>query len=340
MGEDLQQIKPTVLIAVPRIFERVLLKVRAGLADKGGLAPQLFDWTVDVGWHRFNYQQQRAVWHPKLLLWPLLQPLVANKIMAKLGGRVRVAVCGGAPLSTEVAKVFIGLGLPLIQGYGLTESSPVISVNRLESNDPASVGAPLRDVEVKIGEQDELLAKSPGIMLGYWRNEEVTRAIVDAQGWLHTGDKATIREGRIYITGRLKDIIVMANGEKVSPADMEAAVTKDGLFEQVMVVGEGRPYLTALVVLQYELQRRLLVELGLKGEPVQLLQHELVKKAVLQRISTCLREFPGYAQIRRIALLSEPWTIENGLLTPTLKLKRTVICETYRQEIEGLYRGH
>ncbi|HSH44031.1 MAG TPA: AMP-dependent synthetase/ligase, partial [Arenicellales bacterium] len=248
LAEDLDRLRPTILIAVPRIFERVYGRIQDQLHQGGPLKRGLFHLTVGTGWRRFQRRQGRARWAPTLLLWPLLRRRVADTVLMKLGGRLRAAVSGGAAIPEPVSRLFIGLGLPLLQGYGLTETSPVISVNTFQDNDPASVGVPLRDTEVRIGPGDELLVRGPGIMLGYWNNHTATREIIDPDGWLHTGDQVRIGHGRIYITGRLKDILVMSNGEKVPPADMEAAIMLDSLFDQALVVGEGRPYLTALIV--------------------------------------------------------------------------------------------
>ncbi len=221
------------------------------MEKKGELAKRLFDLTVSIGWKRFLFQQGRGRWPLGSLLWPLLERLVAGKVSAKLGGRLRAAVSGGAALNEEIARVFIGLGVPIVQGYGLTETAPIVSANPLEDNIPGSVGVPIRNVQVKIGADDELLVKGPGVMLGYWNNHAATAQVIDPDGWLHTGDQARIDErNHIYITGRIKDILVLSNGEKIPPGDMESAIALDPLFEQVMVVGEGRPYLTALLVLE------------------------------------------------------------------------------------------
>jgi long-chain acyl-CoA synthetase len=337
LGDDLMKVQPTAIIAVPRIFEKVYGRIKDQLKKKSPFARRLFDLAVAVGWTRFEYQQGRVGWSPKLLLWPLLERVVARNVVAKLGGRLRLAVSGGAPLSPEIARVFIGLGIPIVQGYGLTETSPVISVNSLEDNIPASVGLPIRGTEVKIGENDELLVKGPGVMLGYWNNHKATTEVLDPDGWLHTGDQARIEKGHIFITGRLKDILVLSNGEKIPPADMELAIALDPLIEQVMVVGEGRPYLTALVVLDPEQWKALAGELELDpGDPANL-HEKKVQNAVLQRIKMSLKDFPGYAKIRKVHLSLEPWTIEEGLITPTLKVKRPRVLERFAREVEALY---
>jgi long-chain acyl-CoA synthetase len=332
LGEDLLSIRPTILIAVPRIFERVYAKIQEKLASDSSIARKLFTTAVETGWLRFEQQQGRADWSPRLVLWPLLNRLVASKIQAKLGGRLRFAVSGGAPLSPDIAKVFIGLGVPILQGYGLTETSPIITANPIEDNLPASVGVPLPGLEVMIGEDDELLCRSPSVMPGYWNNPKATTEAIDAEGWLHTGDKVRIENNHVFITGRIKEIIVLANGEKVPPADMEMCIGLDKLFDQVLVIGEGRPYLSALVVLN----RDSCVELSINPEVVD----EGQEQRLLERIANRLVDFPGYAKIHRLAVIQEPWTIENGLLTPTMKTRRNQILERYADVVESLYHGH
>jgi len=340
LAEDLQSIRPTVLVAVPRIFERVYGRVAEQMQKKGRLAQLLFDKTVEIGWKRFLRQQKRGGWSAGFLLWPLLNRLVADKIVSKLGGQMRVAISGGAALSEEIAHVFIGLGLQIVQGYGLTETAPIVSANPLENNLPDSVGLPIRGVKVRIGADDELLVKGPGVMLGYWNNHAATAQVIDPDGWLHTGDQARIGEsGHIFITGRLKDILVLSNGEKIPPSDMEMAITLDKLFEQVMVVGEGRPYLSALVVLSADHWPAFAQELGLDPIDPHSLDNHKVHSAVGRRIKAALKDFPGYAKIRRVHLSLEPWSIDNGMLTPTMKVKRAKVLEQYAAEINAMYTG-
>jgi len=228
----------------------------------------------------------------------------------------------------------------LLQGYGLTETSPVISVNLPDDNIPESIGTTIPSVTVKLGENDELLTTSPCVMRGYWKNPEATQSVIDEVGWFHTGDKARQDErGHLYITGRLKDIIVMGNGEKVPPADMEMSIGTDPLFAQVMIVGEGKAFLSALIVLNPEGWNELALLLKVDPQQRESLQLKPVHQTILSRISHSVRDFPGYAQIRRVALFLEPWTIDNGLLTPTLKMKRARILEHHAAEIEQMYKG-
>jgi len=337
LGDDLVHIRPTVLIAVPRIFERVYGKIKDQLKKKPAIARKLFHAAVDVGWRRFQYQQGRTGWSPKLMLWPLLNKLVARNVVEKLGGRLRAAVSGGAPLSPDIAKVFIGLGVPIVQGYGLTETSPVISVNPLEDNIPSSVGVTIRGTRVKIGDHDELLVRGPGVMLGYWNNHKATTEMIDPDGWLHTGDQVRIENGHIYITGRIKDILVMSNGEKVPPMDMELAISLVLTIEQVLVIGEGESYLAAICVVNPEEWPALAKQFSLDSDAADALLDCKLHAALLRDIKSRLKDFPGYAKIRRLILTLDPWSVDNGLLTPTLKVKRAKVLKKFAAEIKSLY---
>lgn len=334
LAEDLVSQRPTILISVPRIYERVYNKIQAQVAGKSPFAQSLFANAIEVGWRRFQKGGGGG------LRWPVLKALVANKIMAKLGGRLRLAICGGAPLSADVAKTFIGLGLNLIQGYGLTETSPIISGNPENDNDPASVGTPLPGIEVKVGDDDEILTRSPSVMLGYWNNPTATREMIDEDGWLHTGDKGVLENNHIYITGRLKEIIVLSNGEKVPPVDMEIAIALDPVVEQVLVLGEGKPFLSAIVVLESETWRLEAEALGVDVEDAAALNSETVCKWMLARIATQLKGFPGYAKLRAVSVRTTPWNISDGTMTPTMKLRRAVIVEQNQDCISAMYKGH
>lgn len=340
LAEDMQQVRPTILIAVPRIFERIHDRLQQQLRQQSVIKRLIFNLTVNTGWQRFEWQQGRRRWSPQQLLWPLLGKLVINTFQQRLGGKLRLAVSGGAPLPAYAARMFIGLQLNLLQGYGLTETSPVISVNPPDRNEPGSVGLPIKGVQVKIGEQQELLAKGPGNMLGYWNNHKATAQTIDPQGWLHTGDQARIADsGHIFITGRIKDILVLSNGEKVPPADIESAILSNTLFEQALVVGEGQPYLAAILVFDGEQWPDLAQSLGLDPMQSSSLDSKKLQQHVIKLLRQSLHEFPAYARIRRVSLSLQPWTIENGLLTPTLKVKRPAVMDRYQQEIAGLFSG-
>ncbi len=330
LSEDLQTIKPTMFVSVPRIFERALTKIQDKLSTESEFKQKLVRKAADIGWHHFEYKQKRGRWSPAFFLHPILQRIVASKIAERLGGRLRIIVCGGAALPEYVSHFFIGMGLKLQQGYGLTETSPVISVNPVEDNDPESVGTPLTDVEVKKNANGELMVKSPGIMQGYWNNQSATTAMIDPDGWLHTGDIVRIENNHIYITGRLKEIIVMSNGEKVPPSDMESAITRDPLFEQVVVFGEGMSRLGAIVVLNEEEHKKISSHSEKYGDSI---SNDVTNDVILESMNKQLSTFPGYARVEHLIIADSPWTIEDGFMTPTLKLKRNQIMKQYEEEI-------
>ncbi len=341
LAEDLGVIRPTLLISVPRIYERIWGAIRAKLDEGPPMRKKLFMTAVDVGYARFEHAQGRGPWKASFLLWPLLNKLVASKVLARLGGRMRAAMSGGAALPPEISRVFIGLGLPVLQGYGLTETSPIACANSPEDNLPASVGTALAGIQVRIGENNALLIKGPNVMMGYWNNEPATRAMIQPDGWLNSGDTARIDEtGHVFITGRIKEIIVLSNGEKLPPVDMENAILRDPLFEQVMILGEGKPYLSVIVVPNVEHWNKLSAEKGWKGNDSSMLASEAVEQELKARVSAQMKEFPGYAQVRRVTVSLEPWSVENGLLTPTLKLKRPKVMEKFNAEVDRMYAGH
>jgi long-chain acyl-CoA synthetase len=311
LAEDLASERPTVMFAVPRVFEKFAARVNQALA-KSPAKKLLFQLVTAAGG-----RAKRGTAGPiDRMVLALLLERVAGPVLARMGGRMRLAVLGGAPLDPAIAWLFLGLGLPVLQGYGMTEASPVISVNRPEDNVPESVGKPLDNVEVRIAAGGELLARGPSIMKGYWNNPEASAKSLDREGWLHSGDLAEIRDGKIFIRGRLKDVLVLSNGEKLPPQDVELAILGDGVFEQGILIGEGRPFLTLVAV-----------------------THETDEKSLIQRANERLKGFPGYVRVRRVVTTREPWTVDNGLLTPTLKVKRGRVQEKFSAEIERAYAG-
>ncbi|WP_454616668.1 AMP-dependent synthetase/ligase [Bradyrhizobium cenepequi] len=331
LPDDLKQVQPTVLISVPRIYERIYALIMQHSEAAGRFERELLDLTVAVGGRRFDARQEGS----KLslfdrMIWPLLKRLVADKVLAQFGGRLRVAVSGGAAIGGRVIRLFLALGLDILQGYGMTETSPVVSVNTADDNDPRSVGRPLDGIEVRISEDQELLVRGPSVMLGYWHRPEETSRVKESDGWLHTGDQARIEGGRITITGRIKDILVTSTGEKIAPVDLETAILADPLFEQAMVIGENRPFLAALVVLNakaWEREKARVMGSGAEAETAFL----------VKRIAEAVKAYPAYATPRAAWWTLEPWTIAAGLLTPTLKNKRPALEHRFAAEIEQIY---
>jgi len=336
LAEDLTIIRPTLLVAVPRIFEKIHSALMGSLKNRSPFMRSMFQTAVESGWQTFLYQQGRATWTSSQLLYPVLNKLIAEKVRARFGGRLRIIISGGAALSSDIAKVFIGLGLPIYQGYGLTETSPVISVNRHDDNRPEGVGKPLPGIEVRTEENGELVVRGHCVMQGYWQNQTATSNAIDKYGWLHTGDKAVITDGHIRITGRLKEIIVLSNGEKVSPTDMEMAISMDPLFDHCLVIGEGRPYLTMLAVLNQGLFEELGQQEGFPADESALSRPE-IRTLMMKRVEQQLTGFPGFVFIKDVGLSLKPWTVEDGLLTPTLKLKRAAIERQMASELHRMY---
>ncbi|MCK5696520.1 MAG: long-chain fatty acid--CoA ligase [Gammaproteobacteria bacterium] len=341
LSDDLMIIKPTLLISVPRIYESVYAKIEKGLLKSSFMSRLLFKLTIQIGWNRFLYQQKRSSFCLSCLFWPLLKPLVADKVMQKFGGNLRLAATGGAAIPFPVAKTFIGLGLTLIQGYGLTETSPVATFNHLDNNDPHSIGHPLEGIELKIGEHEELLIKSPGVMMGYWNNHVATAEAIDAEGWFHSGDQARIDEhtGHVYITGRLKDVLVMSNGEKVPPTDIENTIITDPQFEHGLILGEGQAYLGMILVLNSEAWVHIAEHNNVDPFDKKNLQNKAVKNQIVRHLRVLLHDFPAYAKIRKVILTLDPWTVENGILTPTLKVKRPKVLALFKDEIDEIYHS-
>ncbi len=338
LREDLATVQPTVFLSVPRLYERIYAAIRERAA-RNVLKRFLLAVTVGIGWQHFEWKQGRGP-RPGLLsrlARPLHHHLVARQILMAFGGRTRVAVSGGAPLPREVARFLIGLGLPLVEGYGLTEAAPVVTATALEDNLPGSAGRPLKGSEVRLSDEAELLIRAPSIMQGYWKDSDATAAAFGAQGWLKTGDIAEIRDGRVFIRGRLKDIIVLSTGEKISPDPIEAAILRDPLIGQACVLGDGKPFAVAVLVMERERWSKLANEL--KADPHEP-NAEAVNAEVLARIARNLMDFSKPAQIRGVHLVLEPWSIDHGLLTPTFKVKRYAIEAKFAEEVAALYAAH
>lgn len=337
--DDLRELEPTRIVAVPRLFERI----HAGLMNElqQGPAPRraLFRYAIEAGWNAYLRQSGNPA--APLPFASGLTRLVGQRLRERLGGRLRGAICGGAPLSPEISRTFLALGVPLLHGYGLTEASPVVSTNRPDANEPGSVGVPLDNVEVRVGPDGELLVRGPSVMMGYWGDPEATARVLDGGGWLHTGDKASrLDTRRLYLTGRIKELIVTATGEKASPEEIEQRLRECAFVDQVMVVGEARPYLGALVVASAEglaeLRRRLHLGCELPFEAVR----AQLEEALVTLFAELLRCAPRSHQVRRVSLVEPPWAVANQLMTASCKMRRADIARRHRDDIERLYAGH
>lgn len=310
LSEDFLIAKPTILVSVPKIFERSYGRIQEDLKA----APRKARWVARASELGFRVHQGEASWHERLLSWAY-DGVVGRAVRRRFGAELRYVFLGGAPASPTLLAFFTGLGLHFLQGYGLTETSPVVSCNHLGDRDLRSVGRPLSGLELRFV-NDEVCVKGPSVMRGYWNRPEATADVLDDEGFFHTGDLGRLDKGLLYLTGRAKDIIVLSNGEKVAPVDMEQAILQDPLFQQVLLVGEGRGGLGLLVV------------------------SEIRDENVLRdRANAQLRAFPGYARIQYVLPVTGPWTPENGYMTPTLKVRRQWIESHYAAAIDALYRS-
>lgn len=343
LADDLKVIRPTIMMSVPRIYEKVYDKIQDALVKKPAFVQKLFHTAVDVGYRRFCRENGLPVSGGFLSLFdPLIAGFLDKKVGAGIrgifGGRPRIFISGGAAFNPEVSRTFLGLGINILQGYGMTETAPIMSVNKVGDNHPQTVGPALVNIEVRVGDNDELQMRGPSLMNGYWNRPTDTKAVFTEDGWLRTGDQADIfSDGHIRIKGRIKEIIVTSTGEKVPPADLEQALESDHLVSQAMVVGENRPYIAALVVLNAQEWKKLAAELKLAADDPLSLDTRAARQAVLRRVKAAAAGFPNYAVPRQVRLFLEPWSIENGLMTPTLKLKRGPMRIRFADAIESLY---
>lgn len=346
LAEDLRTVKPDVLISVPRIYEKIYARINEQLGKKPAIARWLFNCAVNVGWRKFCAENKLPV--PKSpwqfadsFTGPILKKLVADKVLEHFGGNLKVAIAGGAALNGKVARVFGGLGLAPIQGYGMTEASPIIAGNSLTLNQPDTVGKLFSNLQMRLApETHEIQIRGSSIMKGYWKRPEDTARVLDSEGWLSTGDVGEINEtGLLRIKGRIKEIIVTSTGEKVPPVDLELALETDPLFSQAYVVGENKPFISAVTVLNPEEWKKLAAELKVSASEASL-KLTSVRTAILKRVKAAAADFPHYALPRKVLLTLKPWTIENGLLTPTLKLKRTPLAKFFKKEIDEIYEKH
>ncbi len=346
LSEDLKIVKPDVLISVPRIYERIYARINDKLSKAPSYARWLFNTAVAVGWRRFCRANKMK---PEASAWsfldpvtgPLLDKLVSAKIREQFGGNLKIAISGGAAISHKVARTFCALGLAPIQGYGMTEASPIIAGNSLTLNQPDTVGIPI-GTEIRLAEQTrEIQVRGPSVMKGYWNRPEDTARTFTEDGWLKTGDIGEYNEtGLLRIRGRIKEIIVTSTGEKIPPVDLELAIETDPIFAQTYVVGDDRPFISLVTVLNPDEWKKLAATLNLNPEDPESLKTTAVRNALLRRAKAAASDFPHYALPRNVTAELEPWTIENGLLTPTLKLKRAPLHKKFAEQIEAMYASH
>jgi long-chain acyl-CoA synthetase len=342
IGINLREVHPTVLVGVPRIYEKILEKAGENASARGKTNAALFAWALEIGkeWAQLKAHRQHIPFWLSLR-HKLADMLVFRRLRVAMGGRIRLFVSGGAALSPDVALALNGAGLPIVQGYGLTETSPVITAGRLDDLRVGSCGKPIRNVEVRVAADGEIEARGPNIMRGYWNKPEETRAVITADGWFKTGDIGSVdAEGYLTITDRKKELWKTSGGKYIAPQPIEQLIKSSRFVSQVVVIGNGRKFPAALIVPDWE---QLASYAKLKG--LELRTHaEFCRNARIidlfeRQIAARTETLAQFEKIKRIALLDHELTMEGGELTPTLKVKRRVIDEKYRDVIDRIYDG-
>jgi long-chain acyl-CoA synthetase len=348
VGDDMILAKPTVLCSVPRIYEKIFARIEESIDGGPALKRAIFHWAVGVGRQvaPLLYEDRK----PSGFLafkYRWADKLVFSKIRERTGGRLRFAVSGGAPLSPQIMEFFWTIGLPILEGYGLTETSPVITVNRLGLVKPGSVGVPLYGIWdgkpfVKIEADGEIVCRGPNVMQGYWNNPAATAEAIDAEGYFHTGDIGSFDEkGRLSITDRKKELLVTSGGKKVAPQPIENALKDDKYIAQAVLIGDQRKFISALIVPNFPALERWA---GFKKlawtTHAELVAQPLVYAKLMSRIEKVNETLSNYERIKKIAILDHELTLENGTLTPSLKTKRRVVNQVYGGLIDSIYEQH
>jgi len=342
LAEDLAGSRPHLVPAVPRIYEKLYGRIQGARESGGALRRALFDWAVGVGRARSRHEQEgRPV--PTLLQWQhgLAHRLVFSRIHQLLGGNIRYMTSGGAPLSREIAEFFHAVGIPILEGYGLTETTPSLTVNQPERFKLGTVGLPLDCCELRIAPDGEILARGANIALGYHRRPEATAESWDREGWFHTGDIGEFdAEGFLRITDRKKDLIKTSGGKYVAPQKIENLLKLQPHVSQAVVIGDNRKYCTALITLDQEEVGRWASAQGLRfGSPEEMAAHPRVRELIEAEVAAANKELASYESIKYFRMLPRDLSTETGELTPSLKVKRKVMAERYRQQIEEMYAG-
>jgi long-chain acyl-CoA synthetase len=343
VARDLVEVRPHFMTSVPRLFEKILARAIEKAEEKGPRQAAIARWAMEVGkqWARVRSEGRNTGLFLNLK-HKIADALVYSKLRQALGGRIRALVSGGAPLAPELSQFFYGAGLPIYQGYGLTESSPVITCNTPQANRLGSVGKPVMKVSVRIAEDGEILASGPNIMRGYYNRPAETEAALetDAEGrvWLRTGDVGYVdSDGFLFITDRKKDLLKTSGGKYIAPQPIENAIKRSPYVNQVVVIGDGRKFPAALIVPQMDAVRAYARRQGIAAEESELTRRAEIIGLIEKEIETHTTDLSQYEKIKAVLLLPRELTVESGELTPTLKVKRRVVVEKHKERIDQLY---
>ncbi|HDH97320.1 MAG TPA: long-chain fatty acid--CoA ligase, partial [Proteobacteria bacterium] len=340
LPQNLREVKPTVLISVPRIYEKVDARIRENVEKSGPVKKAIFDWALGVG-RRVSQlkQQKRPVPLPLKLQLALADKLVFSKLKEAVGGRIRYFVSGGAPLAKEIAEFFHAAGMLICEGYGLTETSPVLTANTPDAYKFGTVGKPFPGVEIKIADDGEILAKGPNVMKGYYKKPEATKEAFDEEGWFHTGDVGEFDEdGFLRITDRKKELIVTSGGKNIAPQPIENMLKMNKFIEQVCLIGDRRKFISAIVVPNFEALEAWAKQQGIEfSNREELVRNPKVVELYSRAIDEVNSKLAKYETIKKFVLSPIEFTQENKMLTPTLKVRRKVVMQKFANEIESMY---
>jgi long-chain acyl-CoA synthetase len=340
IGDNLREVRPTVVLCVPRLLEKIYERVKERAAAAGRAKYALLMWAVSTGKLYAHHVTNKQKVPPMLAFkHKLASGLVFKKWRAALGGRIRVIASGGAALPDEIALIYNGAGMPVVQGYGLTETSPVIAAGMLEDNRVGTVGRPIRNVEVRIASDGEIEVRGPNVMRGYFNKPEETRAVLTFDGWFRTGDIGTLdADGFLRITDRKKELFKTSGGKYIAPQPIEQMIKGSRFVNQVVLIGNGRKFPAALIVPDWEQLRSYAEFKGLEiSTPAEFIKHPRIINLFERQVAAHTPDLAQFERVKRIALLENELTIEGGELTPTLKVKRRVVDEKYADVIGRLY---
>lgn len=338
IGDNIREVQPDVFTAVPRLIEKVFDKIMAKGDDLTGIKRKLFFWAVDLA-EEFDVVGKSSWYHFKL---KIARKLIFSKWQEALGGKVRAIASGSAALQPRLARIFLAADIPILEGYGLTETSPVVSVNSFDKGIRiGTVGALIDGVQVKIAEDGEILVKGPNVMMGYYKNPEATAEVIDSEGWFHTGDIGIFQEGKfLKITDRKKEIFKTSGGKYIAPQGMENKFKESRFIEQIMVIGEGEKFPAALIVPSFVFVKEWATRKELNFEKLsneEIAAHPKLHERINQEVSALNKEYGNWEQIKKFVLLPKEFSIDGDELTPTLKLKRKKILAKYQKEYKSIY---
>lgn len=340
IGENLIEVKPTIVIAVPRVFEKINAKVVDKVSNDPAIRQKIFWWACGVGTEAAKLLTRGQKPSGGLAFkFKIADKLVFSKLKERVGGNLRFFVSGGAPLSKEVGEFFASANIPILEGYGLTETSPVITANQEKLYKFGTVGCLLEKIEVKIAKDGEILCKGPNVMKGYYKNPEATAEAIDKDGWFHTGDIGKFDDDNyLMITDRKKSILVTAGGKNIAPAPLEIALTSSKYIEQALAIGDTRKFVSALIVPAFEVLDEWAKDKDIDtSDREAFVNHHLVYELLEKEVAKTMEKFSRYEQIKKFAVLPNEWTIESGETTPKLSVKRKVVVNNYAKEIEKIY---